>query len=91
MMTFFRGDFFCVAYAHLSLGLIPSNLNVMALIATTTCKPYKAVSSSVMLKNPVLIGVEPYCDNITFKVKALVDVEIFCASVAEEIQAQGLN
>ena len=79
-VPFCRGDNFRVAYAHLgdTRSLIPSHVNIIALMATATKHTYEIVCLSLSLRNPVLIGCLPSRSNICYEVKPLPEMEEFC-------------
>ena len=91
--SFFRGDKFRLAYAHLGdlRSLLSSHVNIMALTATATNETYKAVCNRLSLNTPVLIGSQPNRSNIIYEVNPLIDLYKFCQDTAREIKSLGLE
>ena len=89
----YRGNDFRIAYAHLGeiRSLISDNVNVMALTATATKETYKSVCSRLSLCDPVIVGCSSYRANITYIVKPMPKMDIFCKRIARDIKRMGMN
>ena len=88
-----RGDQFRIAFAHLGeiRSIIPSTVNVLALMATASYSTYNAVCTRLSLVNPVLIGCSPERSNIKFVVESLPTTEDFCKEIAAQIKYHGIE
>ncbi len=67
----FRGNDFRKEFALLGelRSIIPVNVSVMALTATSTISTLQVVTSVLAMDDPVIIGVSPERSNITYHVK----------------------
>ena len=75
----FRGESFCLDYLRLGelRSIIPSNVNVLALTATTSSVVFEAASSILHMRSPAVIAAPPDRPNIFLSVinrKELIEV-----------------
>ena len=59
-------------------SLIPARVNIIALTATATIETMDIVSHRLCLKNPVIVALPPYRDNITYRMHTKVELDMCC-------------
>ena len=89
-MFFYRGDKFHTVFAQIGevRCLIPSNVNVMALTATTTIETFQVVSQRLALHKPVTVAVSPNRVNIKLLVQPSKSLKEFAQAVVQELKAK---
>lgn len=84
------GDEFRTVFAQIGelRSLIPAEVNIMALTATTTSSTLTIVSRRLSLDNPVVVALPPNKDNITYNVHEKVDIDDFKNTLCTEIASK---
>ena len=82
------GDDFRVAFSEIGdlRSLIPDNVGVHALTATSTTETFYIVSRRLCMDDPTLIASPPFRDNISYEVHSKIDVESLGEKIADEIR-----
>ena len=70
-MFFYRGDNFRVAFSHIGdlRSILPDDVRILALTATSTTEILKAVKTRLSLDDPPVIGVSPNRANIKYYIE----------------------
>lgn len=86
-------DDFRKAFAEIGqlCSLIPSHVNIIALTATATHHTFHVVSERLSMKDPVVVGLSPYNDNIFYTVKDKIDVDILSEMLCDELKKTRTN
>ena len=69
-------------------SLIPIGVKIMALTATATCLTFDIIRERLSLRNPVIVSMSPFRNNIAYKVAPKVDFTAFCSSICSDLQAK---
>lgn len=87
-LVFYRGDKFRTVFAQIGelRCLIPSNINVMALTATSTIETFQVVSERLALHNPVTVAVSPNRGNIKLLVEPSKSLKEFAKALVQELK-----
>lgn len=92
-IQFSRGDEFRTTFADLGniRGLLPSNINIMALTATATKATLATVKKRLAMQDPVIIGLTPDRPNIKLIVDRCPDLHELCVVLAKWRNGLGLQ
>jgi len=71
--------------------LIPKSVNILALTATTTIETFNSISKSLLLNNPILVGLPPNRANIKYIVKECPSTDELCHQLTEELILKRAN
>lgn len=79
------GDEFRKTFAEIGemRSLIPTSVNILALTATATHETYHVVVKRLAMKDPKLIALSPFRDNISYQVKPKCEVEELTDAVSD--------
>lgn len=84
----YRGDDFRIAFSQIGdiRSIIQEKVSVLALTGTATPEVYDSVVKRLSLKDPVVVGLSPNCENIKYYIEPLLSVKKFCELFAEKIR-----
>lgn len=71
--------------------LIPTSINELALTATATRESFNSISKSLLLDNPILIGLPPNRINIKYIVKKCPSIDELCHQLTEKLMLKREN
>ena len=85
------GDQFRVVFSHIGdiRSLVPSHVNLMALTATATSDTLYSVVQRLSLKQPVIIAMSPYRNNISYKLADKATIDELTTELCEELKSKG--
>ena len=86
-LFFYRGDNFRVAFSHIGdlRSILPDNVRILALTATSTVEIFKAVKTRLSLDDPAVIGESPNRANIKYYVEPLPSINTLCDLMAKNL------
>ena len=85
------GDQFRVTLEIYEENLIPKQVKIMALTATASENTLRIAVKRLSLKNPVIIALSPYRENISYYVVPDVNMDTFTSSISDELITQQSN
>ena len=87
------GDQFRVTFSQIGdiRSVIPKQVNIMALTATASKDTLCSVIKRLSLRDPVIVAVSPYRENISYAVRADVNMDKLTIEVSEEIKTLQRN
>jgi len=87
------GDRFRVTFSHIGdiRSLIPKQVKIMALTATASENTLRIAVKRLSLKDPVIIALSPYRENISYYVVPDVSMDTFTSSISDELITQQSN
>ena len=71
--------------------LIPSSVNLLALTATVTKESFDNICKSILLDDPVLIGLPPNRVNVKHIVKECPSINESCHQLSDELMSKRQN
>lgn len=93
LLVFIRGDKFCRAFSWLGelQSIIPDNINIIALTATTTKETFSCVKARLSLYKPAIIAVSPEQSNVKLSVVEKLNIDNFVEQVSEQLKEKRLS
>ena len=86
------GDEFRTVFSQVGelRSLIPAAVNIIALTATATLDTVNIVSHRLCLKNPTIVALPPYRDNIAYQIRSKVELDMFTTTLCDELASKRL-
>lgn len=75
-------------WRFLNSGVIPKNVNILALTATTTSEGLKVITERLCLNDPVIVGLSPNPLNIKYHVEPLPNMAMLCETLSDGLKLQ---
>ena len=87
------GDQFRITFSQIGdiRSLIPKQVKIIALTATASKDTLCSVIKRLSLKDPVIVAVSPYRENISYEIRANINMDEFTSEISEEIKTLQSN